>query len=468
MTTTESQVCRITVLGPTRKADLAVPIRMTVAHLIPALLQQTEGEGRNGAALAEEGSWVLQRLGQAPFELSGTPETLDWLEGEQLHLRPAEDPLPDIHFDDLPDGVATMVNRRDDRWKPEYRRNLFLVLSAVAMVITAYVMLSQGPVVAQVAGGGIIAAGLLAAALIAARRGNDPPLALLLGGGSMLFAAAAAASTSDGRPDGIAWTGSAVLSGSIAALAVAALLVLARFTVAPSLPIRSTLIATLTMAVAVVTMVVGGAFGMRVPTLAGVMTALLFGLVVMAPRIAVKLSRLRGPQLPKTGEDMTYDIEPEDSETVRERTDIADAYLTVSAVTAALTLPVLFQLTLDASGWGGWTLVLLVANALLLRSRGFFGLWQRVPLVFAGVAGDLLVARHLTSRLGSTGHYVLLLVLIATLVPLAMAAMRPWPQRMLPFWEYTATFFDVTTAAAVLPVLGELLGWYSWARGLFG
>ena len=53
-------------------------------------------------------------------------------------------------------------------------------------------------------------------------------------------------------------------------------------------------------------------------------------------------------------------------------------------------------------------------------------------------------------------------------IPLVMAALRPWPQRMLPFWEYAATFLDVATGVAVLPVLAQVLGVYAWARGLFG
>ncbi len=46
--------------------------------------------------------------------------------------------------------------------------------------------------------------------------------------------------------------------------------------------------------------------------------------------------------------------------------------------------------------------------------------------------------------------------------------MRPWPRRMLPFWEYSATFFDVATGVAVLPVLAQVLGlygWRTWRRG---
>ena len=162
------QLCRITVIGPTRKVDLAVPARMPVASLMPVLVRHTTDVTRVPDGAAAEESWVLQRLGQTPFELSGTPETLDWLEGEELHLRPAEDPLPELDFDDLAEGVATVVNRRADRWQPEYRRVLFIVLSLVAMGLLAAVLVDRGPVLPQVIGAGVLAAGLFVAALVSA------------------------------------------------------------------------------------------------------------------------------------------------------------------------------------------------------------------------------------------------------------------------------------------------------------
>jgi hypothetical protein len=70
--------------------------------------------------------------------------------------------------------------------------------------------------------------------------------------------------------------------------------------------------------------------------------------------------------------------------------------------------------------------------------------------------------------LPSGWRWVLLSVLLSVIVPLVLAAMRPWPRRMLPFWEYSATFLDVATGVAVLPVLAQILGLYVWARGLFG
>ena len=103
---------------------------------MPVLLANLE----KAEAGAVAGGWALQRLGEQPFDPTGTPESLDWLEGEELYLRQAEDPLPELDFDDLAEGVATVVNRRDDRWQPEYRRVLFLLLSVVARGAIAAVL----------------------------------------------------------------------------------------------------------------------------------------------------------------------------------------------------------------------------------------------------------------------------------------------------------------------------------------
>jgi len=165
---------------------------------------------------------------------------------------------------------------------------------------------------------------------------------------------------------------------------------------------------------------------------------------------------------------MSYDIEPEDSDLVKSRADEADTYLTACMTASALVLPVLMHHTMRVPGWSGWTLVLVTSSAILLRSRTFFGFWQRVALVAAGTVGYLMVALMFSDKLAPTGRYVLLGGLVALLVPLVMAALRPWPRRMLPFWEYTAGGLDVATGLVVLPVLAQVLGLYAWARGLFG
>jgi type VII secretion integral membrane protein EccD len=458
-------LCRVTVVGPDRKVDLAVPSRTTVAALLPLLVRQTTNTGRHAAADVPAGAWVLQRLGGESFEPSGTPQSLDWLDGEQLYLRPAEDPLPELDFDDLAEGVATVVNRRSDRWQPEYRHTLFIVLSIVAMAAIAGVLTDRGPVLPQVAGAGAISVVFFAFAMVFARDGG---VAMLFGLGSAGFAALAAASAVDGDPEGIVVSQASAAAAAIAVAAVSGVLVLAQRTVARALPARPVMTALTLAAVLGGVLALQAGLGMTPQRAAAVGAALVFALIVAAPKLAVKFARLRGPQLPKTGAEMAFDIEPSPSDVVRDRANDADGYLTVVMVASGVALPALFHFVMQAPGWSGWSLVLTLASALLLRARAFRGLWQRIGLVTAGTVGCLMVIARFSATLPPGGRLALLGGLVALLIPLVAAALRPWPRRLLPFWEYVATVLDVATGVAVLPFLAQVLDGYAWARGLFG
>src|SRR5436190_10892848 len=94
-----ADLCRITVAGPDRRADLAVPLSTTISALLPVLVRYTATEDGG-----DDGQWVLQRLGGTPFDPDETPETLDLLDGEQIYLRRSDDPVPELVFDDIADG----------------------------------------------------------------------------------------------------------------------------------------------------------------------------------------------------------------------------------------------------------------------------------------------------------------------------------------------------------------------------
>jgi ESX secretion system protein EccD len=476
-TAVNGELCRVTVIGPNRKVDLAVPAATPVATLLPVLLRHTTTMGpavasdRSAAradADAPGGTWVLQRLGQEPFELTGTPQSLDWLQGEELHLRPAEDPLPELDFDDLADGIATVVKRRADRWQPEYRRYLFLVLSAVALGVLGAVLADQGPVLPQVFGAGVLSLAFGLVAVLAGRRTAGSALSLLFGLASSAFAALAASSAVDGVPDGVALTEASGIASAAAVTVVAALLLLAQRTIAPTIPAAPLLVVAATALSATVVLVLRIALGMSAQLAAATGAAIVFVAIIFVPKAAIKIARLRGPQLPKTGEELTFDIEPAPSDVVRDRTNEADTYLTVAMIAAALVLPVLFHFVMQVPGWAGWTFVTVVSSAVLLRSRTFVGAWQRLALVAAGIVGYVMVVMMFSATASPAGRGALLVGLLILVAPLVLAALRPAPRRLLPIWEHTATGLDVLTGLAILPLLAQILGVFAWARGLFG
>jgi len=465
-TTLNSDVCRITVVGPDKRVDLAVPASTTVAALMPVLVWHT-GAAASNEELRADGAFVLQRIGEAPFDPAGTPESLDWLEGEELHLRLAEDPLPELAFDDLADGIATMVNRRGDRWQPEYRRFLFLGLSGVGLLLLAAVLSDRGPILLSAIAGFTLTAVFMLTSVLFARAG-DRPLSLVFGVGGAVFAGLSAMNLFDGVANQLAVNSRSLMVGAAAAAAVAVVLVVAQRLWAEELPYPPMLAVLITAIAAIFVLWLRSYFGMSGPAAAGVAAALLFAVIIFAPKIVLRAAQLRGPQLPKTGDELQYDNQPESAADLARRASAADNYLSVATVCVAICLPFLFQIIMGENGWAGWTLVAVYASALLLRARSFLGVWQRVSLTIAGTIGYGMVIMRASHAATPDVRLLMLIGLAVLLLLLVLAARRPWPRRLLPIWEFIATVLDVVTALAILPLVLDLLGAYPWARGLFG
>jgi type VII secretion integral membrane protein EccD len=464
MSSIAAELCRITVFGPDGRADLAVPVSTTVADLVPVLLSHT----RERPATGDQGSWVLQRLGGPPLDPDGTPETLDWLEGEQLYLRPAADPLPELDFDDLADGIATSVEQRTDRWKPEYSGILFRALAAAVAAVIGLVLLDDGPTGFHA--GFAVGVGLvfISATAVVARKLADLALARLAGLAGCVFAGLAGLIAGDGVPDAAAATPQGILIGAGGtAVAAAILLVLRRF-VADDIPYAPFVTVLLLAVVLIVGVWLGLWLGLRPGQVAGVLETLLLAVVIIVPKVTIRVAYLRGPQLPRNAEDLQQDIGPAPAAEVSSRTATADRYISVATVCTASVLVGSFPFMLAEPGWIGWTMVSVFSAAVLLRSRSFRGVWQRVSLAVAGTAGLSLVVLSLAQRFPVSWWTVLLLGLLVGLFAVVKAALRPVGRRMLPIWGHLANIFDTVTALAVLPLLLWLLGVYAWARGLAG
>ena len=139
-----TEVCRLTIAGPAGRADLAVPVTTRVSTLLPVLMRHIPTDPARPA-----GTWVLQRLGEAPLGPDATPQSAGLYHGDVLYLRPANDPMPELEFDDVSDGVAHAVGSQLDRWRPELTRRLFLALACFVMGIGFGYVASPGVVAAQ-------------------------------------------------------------------------------------------------------------------------------------------------------------------------------------------------------------------------------------------------------------------------------------------------------------------------------
>src|ERR1700683_4481808 len=154
-TASGSDLCRITVVGPSRRGDIALPAYVSFADLFPAVAKYAGLDGPD--VVGEKGGWVLQRLGQEPFAPAMTPLQVGLRDGEMIYLRPHREQMPKLAFDDVADVIATGLNDQPGRWGPRAIRWVALGSGAAALAAGAVFIARSGPpwlVPAGGAGGG--------------------------------------------------------------------------------------------------------------------------------------------------------------------------------------------------------------------------------------------------------------------------------------------------------------------------
>jgi type VII secretion integral membrane protein EccD len=452
-----TELCRVTVIGPHSKADLAIPLSATVANLLPVLLQHIAQEPERG------GAWILQRLGEPPLDPDGTVDTLGLRDGDELYLRPVEDPLPELDFDDLADGVGDAMSRRSDLWRPQLTRRLFLGLAAFTSVLLLASLASTGPPLLTLVYAGIAAFATLLASGLMAWKGKQRAIATIMGLSGCALAALAGSLAPLGTPEGPD-SGAVALLLAGAALGVSAVcILLVRNLSAPVF--GATLLIGLFACLGASLVLVAGT---SAAGSAGIVASVALVVMVAGPKLALRLGRLAGPQLPRRTEELQEDIEPEQAERVLSRTDSANGFLCMIAASTSAVIIVGIVVVQRESGWVPTTLTVLFALAVLLRAREFMVIWQRVPTTVAGAVCLALVVHDAFLHWGPLMRGVAVVMLLLLVAALLFASARLPVRRPLPIWRRIAEILETLSALAILPLVGQLLGIYGHMRGLNG
>ncbi|WP_327425553.1 type VII secretion integral membrane protein EccD (plasmid) [Streptomyces sp. NBC_01527] len=451
-----TDVCRVTIEAPGNRADLSVPVTTPVSVLLPALLRQLPSSAASDGTV-----WVLQRLGEQPLDPEATPEKAGLQHGDVLHLRPADEPLPTIHFDDIADGVAGSVDDGPGRWRPELTRRITLGAACLALVGLAATLLGAGPGPRTAIVAVAVALVLAAACASMARMRADQGSILVAGLGAFSFAGGAGVILS-GLVGGHASGLISVLFGAGSAIALAGVLFALR-----ALPLVVPGTVLLAVVAAASTAGLSEGFGLRTYQSAAVVAVALFVLGHMAPRLALRTARLRVPQLPHDAQELQEDIEPVTGTEVSLRVPVATACLDTISVTSGLVWAVaLWLLTAHEHGWAGWLLPSALSLSVLLRARNTNGTLQRVPAVLTGTYGLALILIMRTAQDGTAGRGVALVMLLASVVLLLVGAWRLPRARLLPIWGHLGDLLEMITAIALLPLLLQVLNAYAYFRGL--
>jgi type VII secretion integral membrane protein EccD len=455
------EVCRLVLVGPASKVEVAVPAHVPLADLMPTLL------GHLGSELPDRGhahgGWVLQRLGEPPLAEDLGTAALGLYDGDVLYLRGRSAQLPPVDFDDLVDGVATGVAARADRWRAETTRRLVLALVGIALAGGAAAIPATGTGSLAAAAGGLLAAVLLIAATAASRAWADAAAGALLAAGAVGFAAAAGL-VLPAADRAVRWgpallTGPGVLAAGAAAAAAA---LLAR--AALGCPARGFLSAAGAGALVAAGGMLSTVAGIDRTGAAAVVLATALLLAAVVPILGARLAGLRIRPLPTSATEFQQDIDPEPSRTVLAGTESAIGYLVAMYAGLAVVEAGCLALLASAPAWSAQALTAVASFLLLLNGRDLIGTWQRLSVLGSGMSGVVAVLAARTAaqtpphRLGTVAVLVVLacvLVVVARVLP---------GRRLLPYWGRLADIGQSAAALAVVPLVLAVLRLYARIR----
>lgn len=185
--------CRITVVAPDGRVDVALPEDIAIADLYPEILRLS---GQSPASGAPVGYHLVRRDGTV-LDSARSLAAQRILDGELLSLRPFAESLPPAVFDDVSDAVASAVARDRTLWTDSAMRSAGLFGGSVLLVLLAFVLWTADPRHDMHGLPGILAAvtGVLLLALAGARARvyDDKASSIALGIGSLANVAVAGA-----------------------------------------------------------------------------------------------------------------------------------------------------------------------------------------------------------------------------------------------------------------------------------
>ncbi|WP_454194215.1 type VII secretion integral membrane protein EccD [Nocardia sp. Marseille-Q1738] len=466
-------LARVTILAKHTQVDMAIPVDVPVALVIPSVVDMVAQHSRtnefdNEGERFEPAEWVLARIGHPPFSNSLSLGEHGVRDGELLMLESASHTAPTPLFDDIMYNVAIADADHYRSWTPRVARITGSVLAAITMIVGCLgLLLSPGSLPIGVGGSValVVAILLVVAAMVLSRMYGDTGTALVLGGCALPAAFTAGMLY---VPDHYGWAHillGSVLTGATAILAWRVTGVgLALFIGAATLA-----------AYAVPAALVGLLTDQPERAIGAGAAALGLGGLSLAPRVSMLLAKLPLPPVPSPGTpiDPTED-DPDDHralptmDVLRVKSERARMYLAglVAATTLVTAVGALAATDPKADDpyWQGIALALVCAAVLMFRSRTYAGAEQAVVLISGGSAIALLMlvgaGFAMDQPLAVFGA-----AMVALVAALILGIIIP-NQSATPPMRRGVELLEYAFVAAVLPLVFWVTDLYSLVRGL--
>jgi type VII secretion integral membrane protein EccD len=448
--------CRVTVVTPFARVDVALPVRATLAELVPQLIRLAGAEGQ---ASSENPGWVLSRLGGAAFPAGLTVTAAGIRDGDVLYLNPRERQAAPLVFDDVIDAIASAAESRAGAWGPKVAYRIAVAATAVLLVGAILLLLHSlsGTVLAPVGCGAFAVLMLLAGGALARAYGDAEAGVAAAAAG--VPAALLAGMTA--LPPHVFSPGSGQLAVGLAAVTLYGVLVV----VAVAHRLAWFLAVTVAAAFGAIGAAVVLSSGARAAEAAAVLPVVATALGAVAPMISLRLARLPLPTVPSDMDSFRAEEKPTMDESVLGQTSIAEGMLT--ALLGAFGLVVVGSVIVLTQGDSVWQVALVgvLALAWLLRSRSYAGAAQRLVLVGTGLATLALLGGWLAGHGTQLSQFVACAVVAAAGVISLLYANRVRRGRRSPHWSRLLDVVEFLSLLALIPIAGVVVNVYAAIRG---
>jgi type VII secretion integral membrane protein EccD len=451
---------RVTVVAPRTRIDLALPADVSIADLLPMLLDMAKEATPDGGA--RHGGWCLAKLGEAPLDPSRTLASLGVVDGDLLQLRRRSDNPPPPLYDDVVDAIAESTPTSFRPWTKETAHRIGHSAGGLALVVAAVAILLGGPLVN---GGSGIAAAIAA--------GVTAILAIAIG--ATITHAYDAATTGvviaacGGLPMAFV-CGLYIVPGSpgranLLLACVLVLIVSAAAIMVVGAGVTAFVAAGTASGLGALAFLIATLVDESTPGIAACAAAVALAALSMLPRITIMLAKLPLPSVPRDAEDLREDSGFPDFRVIERRTGLAHEYMTGMIVGCGVTAAI--SAVLAASDGNMWGIIegIAVALVLLLRGRTYANGAQAVALLLTGMltGGGLLIGW--TAEATPTNRLLLVFgsLLVIAAGTLVVGIVFP-DQRFSPVLRRAVDTLEAVLIVAVLPLALAVLNLYSQIR----
>lgn len=463
--TEQPAFCRVTLLTPRSRVDVALPADVPLAELVPLVLELL-GEPRPPHSPSP---WRFSGATGGPLPPAATLDGLGVLDGELLRIGPhAPAPAAPV-FDDPVDALAATAGQGGGTGGAALRAGIAVGGAVLAGGLVALVQgLSGGPapqvvlmvlavLLATTATAVCLARAAGAAGDGAAGNGAARLGAVTAATCAVPFAAAAGWVAVPGPPG----SGQLLVAGAAAGTAAAVGQVVVRV-IAPVL-VATVVVGTVLVVLALLRL------WLHLPpeALAAGAGASALAVGPLLPRLALRLAGLPQPSVPADADELvgTGGLDQLPPDELSDQADLARGFLAGLVAGAATVVGAAAVPVAAAGGWSGPALATVILIVTGLRSRGFADRTPARASLIAALAGAAAVAVVVAAHGGPVTRLVIAAGTGA--VGLAAAAMigRAEPVAS-PVSRRTVDLLEGALMAAAIPLALGAMGAYALVRGL--